>query len=185
MLRLLLAVPLLAVPLAASAEIADSSRWGLARTPGSCMLHAVSPNGTNLQIWGFAGQGRIGFLLQNPDWEALREGERYALQVDFIGVRAWPVEATARLPEGDGGPGLFFTVEPGDRPGGAAFLDALASAKGMAISRDGTAVDHLPLAGSRDALAVLARCMAEFWAAPRAPAELRKQASETPAPPTA
>jgi hypothetical protein len=188
MYRLLLGFSLLAASAAASAQNPlanpsadpsanrDSSPWGLARAPGSCMLHASSPQGTVVSIWGFAGEPRIGFLIQNKEW-AIRDGERYDLKVDFLGVRAWPVQATARGDLDSDGPGFFFTVEPGASSGG--FLDALASAKGMAISRNGAAMDSLPLAGSREAVSALARCMADLWASAADSAELEKQ----PAPP--
>ena len=179
MYRLLLGFSLLAASAAASARTPasdnrDSSPWGLARAPGSCMLHASTEQGSVVSIWSFAGQSKIGFLIQNRDWSALREGQRYDLKVDFPGVRAWPVEATGRRDLDSDGPGYFFTVEPGDRSGGG-FLDALASAKNMAISRDGAAMDSLPLHGSREAVAGLARCMAELWAETSGSGELVKQ----------
>jgi hypothetical protein len=194
MYRLLLGFSLLAASAAAfaqnrsadnhpSADNRDSSPWGLARAPGSCMLHASTEQGSVVSIWGFAGQSKIGFLIQNKDWSALREGQRYDLKVDFPGVRAWPVRATGRQDLDSDGPGYFFTVEPGDRSG-SGFLDALASAKNMAISRDGAAMDSLPLAGSREAVSALARCMAELWAESPDSGELEKQVSTPPVIPT-
>ncbi len=181
MYRSLLAFSLLAAAAAASAQSQtannrDSSPWGLARAPGSCMLHASAEQGSVVSIWSFAGQSKIGFLIQNKGWSALREGQRYDLKVDFVGGRAWPVEATGRQDLDSDGPGYFFTVEPGDRAGDG-FLDSLASAKGMAISRDGAAMDSLSLAGSHEAVTALARCMAELWAEPSGSGELEKQAS--------
>lgn len=192
MYRLLLGFSLLAASAAVSAQNPsadhhsspnqrDSSPWGLARAPGSCMLHASTEQGSIVSIWSFAGQSKIGFLIQNRDWGALREGQRYDLKVDFPGVRAWPVEATGRENLDNDGPGYFFTVEPGDRSG-SGFLDALASAKNMAISRDGAAMDSLPLAGSREAVSSLARCMADLWS--EGSGELVKQAAPVPVVPT-
>lgn len=188
MYRLLLGFSLLAASAAGSAQTnsanqRDSSPWGLARAPGSCMLHASTEQGSTVSIWSFAGQSKIGFLIQNRDWGALREGQRYDLRVDFPGVRAWPVEATGRENLDKDGPGYFFTVEPGGGTGGG-FLDALASAKNMAISRDGAAMDSLPLAGSREAVSALARCMAELWAETSDSGELVKQAATLPVAPT-
>src|SRR5919107_317582 len=101
MYRLLLGFSLLAAAAAASAQnpsVSDqgSSPWGLARAPGSCMLHASTEQGSVISIWSFAGKSKIGFLIQNKEWSALREGQRYDLKVDFPGVSAWPVEATGR-----------------------------------------------------------------------------------------
>jgi hypothetical protein len=202
MYRLLLAVSALAFPLAAAHSQAGASqdgtlqdeasqteagqseadgRWGLARAPGSCMLHASSPQGTMLSVWGFAGQSKIGFLLQNKDWDGLREGQKVDLDVAFVGMRAWPVKATERREVDSDGPGYFFTVQPGD---GAAFLDAFASAKGMEISRGGDSVDSLPLAGSREAMSAFATCVSSLWAQAPARAELEKQPSPAPVVPT-
>lgn len=187
MVRLLLALPFLALPLAAADAQGDAgSRWGLARQEGSCMLHASSPQGTVLSVWAFAGQPKLGFLLQNKQWDELRDGQSYELKVDFVGVRAWPVQATGRRDLDSDGPGYFFTIEPGSGPRGSAFLDAFASAKGMEISKGGAEMDNLPLAGSREAMASLARCMADLWA--EAPSEdgdvAEKAASPVPVLPT-
>ena len=165
MLRHLAALSLLAAPAAGLAQ-SPASDWELARTPGSCMLHADSPQGTVVSVWGFADQAKLGFLIQNREWESLREGESYELELGFAGTRAWPVQATAKRDLDSDGPGYFFTFAPDEGEDGSSFLDSLASAKGLSISRDGNAVDSLPLAGSRDAVASLARCMSELWATP-------------------
>lgn len=195
MLRLLsstvLAAALASTPAAAAsapeapAAAATESGWGLARTPGGCMLHASSAQGTVLSIWGFAGQDKFAFLLQNREWESLREGQSYDLELDFLGVRAMPVEAVARLDLDSDGPGYFFTVAPGERDGGSALIDALAGAEGLEVSRDGARVDRLKLEGSREAMAGLAKCVAELWTASAAPAELDKADVVKPVVPTA
>jgi hypothetical protein len=177
MFRSLVALSLAASSPLAAAAPTEMGDWALATMPHGCMVQAVSPHGTMLSIWAFAGQGRFGFLLQNRDWAALRDGERYRLSLDFVGVRAWPVDATARTAIDRDGPGFFFTVTPGGS-GGDGFIDALASAEGMAIRRDGQAVDTLPLAGSRGAMASLARCLAEKWSVPDAAPAAEPEASE-------
>ena len=189
MLRILLASTVLVAPVAAitatppapapapaptQAEAAPAGDWGLAAMPNGCMVQAVSPAGTMLSIWGFAGQEKIAFLLQNRGWDTLRDGAAYDLSVDFLGVTTLPVEATAREEIDSDGPGFFFTVEPGGTSG-AGFLEAFSTAEGMRIVQDGRSVDTLPLAGSRGAMAALARCLAEKWggeATPETPAEL-------------
>ena len=173
MLRILLASTVLVAPAAAitatpptappaQAQAAPAGEWGLAAMPNGCMVQAVSPAGTMLSIWGFAGQEKIAFLLQNRGWNTLRDGAAYDLSVDFLGVTTLPVEATAREEIDSDGPGFFFTVEPGGTSG-AGFLEAFSTAEGMRIVQDGRSVDTLPLAGSRGAMASLARCLAEKW----------------------
>jgi hypothetical protein len=143
--------------------------------PNGCMVQAVSPKGTMLSVWAFAGEEKLGFLLQNRGWE-VEDGARTPLQVEFAGARAMPVEATARAHIDADGPGLYFTVEPGGR---GSFLAAFTSAEGMSIRRAGAGVDTLPLAGSRGAMADLASCLAERWnsAAPT-PAEAAPAADD-------
>lgn len=180
MLRLLTLSVLLAVPAALSAQPSQSRAvgWGVAEGPGSCMLHGASSQGTVISIWGFAGHDKLGFLIQNREWEQLREGQSYRLELGFAGGRAWPVEATAKRNLDSDGPGFFFTFAPDGAAGGGSILDSIAAGKGMKISRDGAAVDSLQLDGSREAVAGLARCIAGLWTAPAAAAsseELDKQ----------
>lgn len=162
-------------PAAAQAPSAGAEAWGLSAMPNGCMVQAVSPGGTMLSIWGFGGQEKIAFLLQNRGWSDLRDGARHDIRVDFVGMRAWPVDATVREKIDSDGPGFFFTIEPG-RAGDTGFLDAFASAEGMRIVQDGRGVDTLPLAGSRGAMAALARCLAEKWGG--APADAPEAAAE-------
>ncbi|TFI59860.1 hypothetical protein E2493_03255 [Sphingomonas parva] len=162
MFRRLIAAFLLAAPSgAALAQSDEAGDWALAAMPNGCMVQATSPKGTMLSIWGFAGEEKLAFLLQNRDWRTLRDGDNYDLKLDFLGVRSLPVEATARENIDQDGPGFFFTVEPG---AGASFLDAFASAEGMRINEGGRSVDTLSLAGGRGAMSALARCLSDRWA---------------------
>jgi hypothetical protein len=179
MLRYVIPALLAAAPLAAaSGQEEATSKWALATMPNGCMVQAVSPRGTMLSVWGFAGEDTLGFLLQNPGWK-VEDGAKTPLEVGFAGTRSWPVEATARAHIDRDGPGLFFTVEPGGT-GARSFLAAFTSAQGMSIRRDGMSVDILPLAGSRGAISSLAQCLADRWNAPApAAAEPAEPAVET------
>ena len=176
MLRVVMAALLAAAPAAASMAQpkAAPEGWNLAAMPNGCMVQAVSPHGTMLSIWAFAGEEKLGFLLQNRGW-AFEDGKKTPLQVEFADARAWPVEATARAHIDADGPGLFFTVEPG--AGADSFLAAFTSARGMSIRRAGASVDTLPLAGSRSAMSGLAHCLADRWNAPVATPKEAKQAA--------
>jgi hypothetical protein len=162
MLRYVMAAFLAAAPIgSAPAQPQKIEGWALAAMPNGCMVQAVSPRGTMLSIWAFAGEKSLGFLLQNPGWR-VEDGKKTPLQVEFSGARAWPVEATARADIDADGPGLYFTVEPGGAARGN-FLSAFTSAQGMSIRREGASVDTLPLAGSRGAISSLAKCLADRW----------------------
>jgi hypothetical protein len=176
MLRYVIAALLASAPFAAASGQEDAQgKWALAAMPNGCMVQAVSPQGTMLSVWGFAGDGKLGFLLQNRGWQ-VEDGAKTPLEVDFAGVRSWPVEATARAHIDRDGPGLFFTVEPGGS-GAHSFLAAFTSAEGMSIRRDGASVDTMPLAGSRGAIASLAQCLAERWNEPAATADEGQEAA--------
>jgi hypothetical protein len=181
----MIAALLVAAPAAAGgAQVQSEGDWGIEAMPNGCMVQVTSPRGTMLSVWGFAGEAKLGFLLQNRGWNDLRDGQRYDLQVEFVGQRSLPVEATARREIDADGPGFFFSVEPG-RAGGDGFLDAFASARGMAINQEGKTVDTLPLAGSRGAMAALARCLSDRWgngaSAPAREAEAEAPDEEAPA----
>jgi len=160
----MIAALLLAAPSAAAmGQGQEMGDWAIAQMPNGCMVEAVSPQGTMLSIWGFAGQPKLAFLLQNKGWNALQDGRSYKLSLDFVGTpTAVPVDATARQHIDSDGPGFLFTVQPGG-DGARNFLSAFTSAEGMKISQEGRSVDTLPLAGSRGAMGALAKCLAERW----------------------
>jgi hypothetical protein len=161
--RTIFALLLAAPGAAAMGQGQEMGDWAIAQMPNGCMVEAVSPQGTMLSIWGFAGQPRLAFLLQNKGWNALQDGRSYKLSLDFVGTpTAVPVDATARQHIDSDGPGFLFTVQPGGA-GATSFLSAFTSAEGMKISQEGRSVDTLPLAGSRGAMGALAKCLAERW----------------------
>jgi hypothetical protein len=172
MLRPIIAVLLLAAPAGGAFAQGDQALggWALATMPNGCMVQATSPQGTMLSIWGFAGAERLAFLLQNREWNSLKDGRSYDLSLSFEGMKAYPFEATAREHIDSDGPGLFFTVAPGGDSNGA-FLSAFTSARGMRISQNGRSFDTLPLAGSKRAVAALAKCLAQHWTTGAPPAE--------------
>jgi hypothetical protein len=164
MFRRLIAALLVTVPAsAAMGQVEDTGQWAVGAMANGCMMQAVSPQGTMLSVWGVAGDDKLGFLLQNKGWNALRDGASYDLKLDFLGVSSLPVEATARREIDSDGPGFYFQLEPGGTSG-KAFMDAFSTAQGMRISREGKSVDTLPLAGSKGAMSALARCLSESWA---------------------
>src|SRR5690348_8965315 len=96
MFRRLIVALLLAAPSAAAVAQQDDA-WGIAAMPNGCMVQATSPKGTMISIWGFAGEGKLGFLLQNRSWgDGMRDGGHYNLGLDFVGQQRRLVQATAR-----------------------------------------------------------------------------------------
>jgi hypothetical protein len=159
----MVAAMLLTVPAGAAFGQSDGTGdWEIGAMPNGCMMQAVSPQGTMLSVWGTAGDDKLGFLLQNKGWNALRDGASYRLKLDFLGVSSLPVDATARREIDNDGPGFYFQLQPGG-PSGKAFMNAFSTAQGMRISQEGRSVDTLSLAGSEGAMSALARCLAEHW----------------------
>jgi hypothetical protein len=182
MFRTMIAALLIAAPFgAATGQSQDTGDWALATMPNGCMVQATSPQGTMISIWGFAGQDKLAFLLQNREW-SVRDGQTAKLNLDFVGVRSLPVDATARQNIDSDGPGFLFTVQPGAQ-GATGFLAAFTSAEGMRITQNGQSFDTLPLAGSRTAMGALAKCLADRWskasAAPAAREDEKAGAPET------
>jgi hypothetical protein len=161
--RMIIGLLVAASPAAAFGQNDEMGGWALAQMPNGCMVQATSPQGTMLSIWGFAGEAKLAFLLQNRGWNSLHDGQNYNLKLDTDGS-SWPVEAIARQHIDSDGPGLLFTIEPGAAPTGG-FLTAFSTAKGMRISQNGRSFDTLPLEGSRGAMGALAKCLAERWSA--------------------
>ncbi|MBV8687443.1 MAG: hypothetical protein JOZ90_05030 [Alphaproteobacteria bacterium] len=162
MFRRLLAAFLIAAPSGAAVAQGESTGdWALATMPNGCMVQATSPKGTMISVWGFAGQDKIAFLLQNRGW-SVRDGQPYRLSLDFVGVETLPVSATAREHIDSDGPGFLFSVKPGAQ-GATGFLNAFTSASGMRITQGTESFDTLPLAGSKTAMAALAQCLADRW----------------------
>ena len=167
--RMMVALLVAASPAAALGQSVEMGDWALAQMPNGCMVQATSPQGTMISIWGFAGEDKLAFLLQNKGWNSLRDGQNYSLKLDFTGTQSWPVQAIARQHIDGDGPGLLFTVKPGGQAS-SGFFTPFSTASGMRISQDGRSVDTLPLAGSRGAMAALAKCLAERWSKASAPA---------------
>jgi len=159
--RMMIGLLIAASPAAAFGQGDEMGGWALAQMPNGCMVQATSPQGTMLSIWGFAGEAKLAFLLQNRGWNSLRDGANYALKLD-TDAQSWPVQAIARQHIDSDGPGLLFTVQPGGADN-SGFINAFASSKGMRISQNGRSFDTLPLEGSHGAMAALAKCLAERW----------------------
>jgi hypothetical protein len=179
MFRRIIAACLLAAPAGAAFAQADApGEWAVGAMPNGCMVQATSPQGTMLSVWGVAGDDKLGFLLQNREWQTLRDGGSYELKLDFLGVSSLPVQATARRNIDSDGPGFFFNLAPGGASG-RGFLDAFSTAQGMRISEQGKSFDTLPLAGSEGAMAALAQCLAERWSE-AVPAEVADESAGDP-----
>lgn len=159
--RMMIGLLVAASPAAAFGQSDEMGGWALAQMPNGCMVQATSPQGTMLSIWGFAGETKLAFLLQNRGWNSLRDGANYALKLD-TDAQSWPVEAIARQHIDSDGPGLLFTIQPGGNDN-SGFINAFASSKGMRISQNGRSFDTLPLEGSHGAVAALAKCLAQRW----------------------
>lgn len=165
MFKPLLALFVLAAPATvAVAQPENPGRWTLEVAPMGCIVHASTPSGTVLSVWGGAGDESLRFLVQNKSWNTLADGESYPIQVSFDGQQVWPMDAVARLNLDSDGPGLTFAVSPDRQSGGAGFIEQFAGAEGMNISRGGERIENVSLDDTRMAMQALAGCLSQMLA---------------------
>lgn len=170
MLKPLLAcVALAALPVAAvSQPPANPAEWRVAGGAGGCIAHRSFAQGTVVSVMAGPGQESLLFIIQNRGWSSLEDGTRHDIAVQLDGSNSFEFDAVAKTELDSDGPGLIFTVQPGDNEG-ARFLAAFAGASGMNVGQDGRALASLPLRGGSTAMTGLAQCMARMWNGGAAP----------------
>lgn len=150
-------------PAAPGSEAAHPAReWQLAAGDDGCMIHAGSQSGTVLSITASPTRDLLLFIVQNQQWQALADGNDYALDIEFDRMGPWQIQATAQAELDQDGPGLIFVVRPG-REDGARFMREFAGAASIRVGHGGQMLDSVPLGGSRNAMAGMARCMGEAF----------------------
>lgn len=164
MLKPLLALSALALPAATltaqQTPAAQPAQWTLAGGEQGCAVHASSPQGTVVSILAGAGQENLVFLVQNPSWSSLRDGQRYEIAVEFDEGGPWQMQAVAKTEIDEDGPGLMFVVPASDKRG-LDFLAEFVKAGGMQIESEGRSLTSLPLGSGQSAMTALARCMSQ------------------------
>jgi hypothetical protein len=165
MLKPLLAVSALFVPLAAatSQTSAPAARWTVAGGEQGCAVHTSAAQGTVISILAGPGQEGLLFLVQNTSWSTLKDGGQYDIAVEFDDEGPWQMKAVAKTEIDKDGPGLMFSVPPGQKQG-ADFITEFVQASGMNISGEGQRLGTLPLGSGRSAMTALAQCMGQVFA---------------------
>jgi hypothetical protein len=164
MLKPLLAcLTLAALPAAAlsQAPAAPATAWKVSGSPSGCIAHTTLPQGTVVSVLAGTGQESLLFLIQNRSW-ALEDGEEHDLAVALDGRSNFKFQAVAKTELDSDGPGLMFSVPPGEQDG-ARFIAEFAKASGMALGQDGTALATVRIAGGASAMTQLAQCMSRLW----------------------
>jgi hypothetical protein len=159
---LLACLTLAALPAAASAQSSGPGEWTVSGTAEGCIAHTTLPQGTVLSLLAGPGQESLMFLMQNRGWSSLEEGSRHKVAVQLDGRSPWQFDAVAKTQLDADGPGLVFTVAPGEGEG-AKFISELAGAAGMNVGQNGTQVEGARLSGGGSAIARLAQCMSRMW----------------------
>ena len=163
MLKPLLAcLTLAALPAAALAETPAPGQWTVGGSAEGCIAHTSLPQGTILSLLAGAGQEKLLVLIQNRNWASLEDGTRHKIAVQLDGRSPWQFDAVAKTELDADGPGLLFTVPPGDRDG-AKFIGELATAAGMNVGQNGQPLEEARLSGGGSAMAALAKCMSRMW----------------------
>ncbi len=134
--------------------------WTVASSEDGCLVHTTERAGTVVSVFALPEEDGIGFLLQNPKWTELEDGQVYPLSIRFDDGTEWPIPALARTEIDEDGPGLFFAISPGTEKGGRDFIAEFAGARGMRFAAaGGVAGDSLRLTDSRGATVALAQCL--------------------------
>lgn len=178
MLKPLLAcLSLAALPAAAISQPAPAAPtpWKVSGSDSGCIAYTTLPQGTVVSVLAGAGQESLLFLVQDRDWESLRDGSRYDLAVSLEGGGDFEFDAVAKTELDSDGPGLIFAVPPGEKDG-ARFLAAFAQASGIAVGQQGHAMTRGQLSGGGTAMTELAQCMSQLWSGGTASASERPTA---------
>jgi hypothetical protein len=163
MLKAFAAFALLTAPAAISTAQSPTpiAQWTLAGGQQGCAVHASSPQGTVVSIIAGTEQSNLMFLLQNRNWR-LKDGERYPIAVEFDEEGPWQLQAIARTEIDQDGPGLLFSVPPGDERG-LKFITEFVGASGMQLSREGAGNAAIPLGSGQSAMTALAQCLGQMF----------------------
>lgn len=159
---LLALLTLAALPAAAPAQSSAAGEWTVTGNGEGCIAHTTLPHGTVLSLLAGPGQESLLFLMQNKGWSTLQEGSRHKVAVQLDGRSPWQFDAVAKTELDADGPGLLFTVAPGEAEG-AKFINELAGADGMNVGQNGRQLEGARLSGGGSAITRLAQCMARMW----------------------
>jgi hypothetical protein len=150
-----------ALPAAAISQAPPSDAWTVNGGEDGCIAYSSLPQGTVVSLLAGNGQENLVFLIQNKSWSSLRDGTPHKLAVQ-LDESEYQFDAVARTDLDADGPGLLFSVPPGEQQG-ARFLAQFASARGMNLGEEGRQLAQLRLTGGSAAMAQLAKCMAGMW----------------------
>ncbi len=164
MLKPLLAISLLAFPVASVTAQTDPARWTVAGSTQGCAVHTSSQQeGTVVSILAGPGQESLLFLVQNPAWSSLEDGGSYDIAVEFDDSGPWQLKAVAKTEIDQDGPGLMFAVPPGQKQGND-FITEFVQAAGMKIDGQGQRLSSMELGSGRSAMTALAQCIGRVFA---------------------
>ena len=163
MLKPLLAcLALAALPAAALSQDRVPGQWTVSASGNGCIAYSTTPQGTVVSVLAGRGADELIFMMQNTAWSSFEDGGKYPLALQFDGRTRFQFDAVAKTELDSDGPGLLFTVSPGDQDH-AKFLAAFAGAAGMDIGQEGRSLATLRLNGGGSAMTQLAQCMARMW----------------------
>ena len=162
MLKPLLAFAALAAIPAVAAAAPPAGEWTVSGSAEGCIAHTTLPQGTVVSVLAGPGQQSLLFLIQNREWSQLQDGTKHKVAVQLDGRSPWQFDAVAKTELDSDGPGLLFSVTPGEAEG-AKFISELAGAAGMNVGQNGTQIEGARLSGGGSAMARLAQCMSRMW----------------------
>lgn len=137
-----------------STFLMDVSGWSLMMDHtlnNACYIGKGTADGVAIRLTYDDSRERIYFVAASRFWKSIDNDKRYRLSVRFDGEQPWAVDATGQRLN-NGVPFLGFEVDDVE------FLQDLKRSNALTIEWNGKTVVRASLAGSSNALAMLAEC---------------------------
>jgi len=122
---------------------------------GVCVMEGSFRSNTRVRVILRTGETTFYFRFTNPAWRSIQNRDSLPLTFEFDADSEFSVTATG-LVSSEGEHGFLF----GRALEGDLFVGAFAASRGMSIRRNGAAVDHFSLRGTRAGLHALVECTA-------------------------
>ncbi len=133
------------------------SGWHAADGEAFCAMRGEFRSGTDLDIVVAGGNTeRYTFVFRNAAWRSIQPNQELSLRFVLPGQGNWTITVRGSQPF-EGKNGFSFTTSL-QNSSNDSFPVEFMLASGMSIYRDGVAVDHFNLTGTRAGMLALARC---------------------------
>lgn len=141
----------------------DVQGWSVAidRTINdSCFIISGFENDLFLRFQFNATQQNVQFIVASVQWDSVKSGEDYALEVAFGEMDAWTGTATGHR-WNDILPSLVLSVPIADQQA-SHFMKEFTATESVRITYEGSEIAHLALTGADEAISSMLECQANM-----------------------